>query len=110
MQCFTRHHRHPPSPPLAKGPIWWYMARIADRARRHKAQGPEQAPRHVHPAMPGSARRGSQGLDLGAGCCDGPHHRRPVRGFPYGRMRAGNPRRVRSAVRKAVTSATQPRR
>jgi hypothetical protein len=31
-----------PSPPLAKGPIWWYKARIADRAGRHKAQGPEQ--------------------------------------------------------------------
>jgi hypothetical protein len=98
-----------PSPPLAKGPIWWYKARIADRAGRHKAQGPEQTPRHVHPAMPGSASRrgwsriGSWSRVLRWSASPVFRLRIPLRG-----MRAGNPKRVRSTVREATISATHP--
>jgi hypothetical protein len=62
VPCFTRCRLHPrPSP--GQRPIWWYMARMADRAGRHKAQGPERTLRHVHPAMPGSASRRGVGKD-----------------------------------------------
>lgn len=54
-----------PSPPLAKGPIWCYKARIADRAGRHKAQGPN---RHlgmsIQPCQ--EARHGVGGQGIGS--------------------------------------------